>query len=103
VAELVDARDLKSPATIDRVTRSCKTASSASAVSASHRRILQNNFGAIFVASKPLTTRERARREVLIARTRSAPVSDERVDLLTKQLRSCARRYSLFSAIRPEN
>jgi hypothetical protein len=60
VAELVDARDLKFPATTESAAIFCKTADNTPAVSAAHPRILQNISEAYFVASEP-TTRGHAR------------------------------------------
>jgi hypothetical protein len=50
VAELVDARDLKFPASTENAAIFCKTAVIAPAVSAAHPRILQNISEAHFVA-----------------------------------------------------
>jgi hypothetical protein len=57
VAELVDARDLKFPATAETTAIFCKTAENTPAASATHPRILQNISEADLVAfaSEPMT------------------------------------------------
>jgi hypothetical protein len=63
VAELVDARDLKSPATTESAAIFCKTAENRPAVSAVHPLILQNVSEAHFVALafEPMTRIMRTR------------------------------------------